>query len=80
MDSLFTVAYQIVDSFTGESFVVNEEYQARHYYEGGDHVTEVHTFVTLSPPFNKTETHVSKIWHDKDSDNNNRDPETEEEK
>ena len=79
MDTQFTITYQIVDAFTGESFVVNEEYLARYHYEQSDHVTEVHTFVTLSPPFNKTVIHVSKIWHDTDSDNNNHEPEAEEE-
>jgi cell envelope opacity-associated protein A len=71
MDTQFTVTYQITDSFTGKSFTTNEEYQARYHYEKGDHVTEDHVTITLSPPFNRTAVRVSTIWHDKDHENNN---------
>ena len=78
MDTQFTVTYQVVDSLTGERFFVNDEYQARHYYERGYHVTENHTTVTQLPPFNRALVQIATIWHDKDPDNNNHEPEIEE--
>ena len=36
MDTQFTITYQIVDAFTGEDSIVNEEYLARHHYEKSD--------------------------------------------
>ena len=78
MDTQFTVTYQIVDAFTGESSIVNEEYLARYHYEKSDHVTEIHTTVTLSSPFHRIVTQIARTWQEKDRDNDNYEPETEE--
>ena len=79
MDTQCIVTYQIVDSLTGERLDVSDHYQAQYYYEKGDHVTEIHTTITQSPPFNRTIVQVATIWHDNDSDNASPDPEIEEE-
>ena len=79
MDTQTIVTYQIVESATGKRFVVNEEYLAQYHYREGDSVTEMHTTFTFSPPYNRTIVQVIKVWHDKDPDNDNHEPEIEEE-
>ena len=66
MDTQLTITYQIDDPFANERFVVDEEYQARYYYDESCTVTEIHTTVTLLPPFALTENRVFSRWHDKD--------------
>jgi len=77
MDSQFTVTYQIDDPFEDEHFVVNEEYQARYYYDKGCTVTEIHTTTTKVPPFVIAKDQFLFRWHDKDPEYN--EPESEEE-
>ena len=79
MDTQVSITYQITDPLTNEYFVVNEEYQARHYYDRGYLVTEYHTTVTLLPPFSKARLRIATHWHDNDLENNNHEPEIEEE-
>jgi len=79
MDTQFTITYQIDDPFTDERFVVNEEHQARHFYDESCTVTEIHTTVTLLPPFALTENRGFSRWHDKDPEYNYHEPESEEE-
>ena len=77
MDTQFTVTYQIDDQFTDERFVTSEEYLARYHYDRGDTVTEIHTTVTLLPPFSFTENRVFSRWHDKDPEYIYHEPEEE---
>ena len=79
MNTQTIVTYQIVESKTGKRFDVNEEYLAQYHYRKGDHVTEIHTTYTLSPPLSRTIVQVSTIWHNKDFENYYHKPEIEEE-
>jgi hypothetical protein len=78
MDTQTVVTYQVADPFTGERFAVNEDYQARYYYEKGNIVTEFHTTVTMLPPFSQALHQVSTSWHDKDPEKNDPEHESEE--
>ena len=75
MESQFTVTYKIAHPFSGGYFVVNEPYQAKHYYDDGYIVTEVHTTVTLLPPSSKVEVRAATDWRDKDTENDYHEPE-----
>ena len=77
MDSQFTITYQIDDQFADEIFFVNEEYQARYYYNDGCTVTEVHTTITQVPPFVIAKDQISMRWHDKDPEYIYHEPEEE---
>ena len=75
MNSQLTVTYKIAHPFSGKYFVVDELYQAKHYYNDGYIVTEMHTTVTLLPPSSNVEVRVATDWRDKDTENNDQEPE-----
>ena len=68
MNTQTVITYQIIDLFTGERFTVNEDYQARYYYDQGNLVTELHTTVTHLPPFSQALYQVNTNWHDRDNE------------
>jgi len=79
MGTQFIITYEIDDQFADERFVVDEEYEARYYYNNGCTVTEYHTTITHVPPFVRAKDQIAFRWHDKDPEYIYDAPEPEEE-